>query len=53
MNSKSKAYMLRCTQRWQGYKFSWSPRGVLVAGLNAARYRENGNVRSRTKYIVT
>lgn len=25
-----------------GYKFSWSPRGVLTAGKNAARYRENG-----------
>jgi saccharopine dehydrogenase (NADP+, L-glutamate forming) len=25
-----------------GYKFSWSPRGVLLAGRNAARYREDG-----------
>jgi len=25
-----------------GYKFSWSPRGVLLAGRNAARWRENG-----------
>jgi saccharopine dehydrogenase-like NADP-dependent oxidoreductase len=25
-----------------GYKFSWSPRGVLLAGKNAARWRENG-----------
>jgi len=25
-----------------GYKFSWSPRGVLLAGLNDARYRMNG-----------
>lgn len=25
-----------------GYKFSWSPRGVLLAGRNAARYLENG-----------
>ena len=24
-----------------GYKFSWSPRGVLLAGRNAARYRKN------------
>lgn len=27
-----------------GYKFSWSPRGVLTAALNAARYRKDGNV---------
>ncbi len=25
-----------------GYKFSWSPRGVLLAGLNDASYRMNG-----------
>jgi saccharopine dehydrogenase (NADP+, L-glutamate forming) len=25
-----------------GYKFSWSPRGVLLAGRNAARYLEGG-----------
>lgn len=25
-----------------GYKFSWSPRGVLLAGKNAARYLMNG-----------
>lgn len=25
-----------------GYKFSWSPRGVLVASKNAARWREDG-----------
>jgi saccharopine dehydrogenase-like NADP-dependent oxidoreductase len=25
-----------------GYKFSWSPRGVLLAGKNAARWREDG-----------
>jgi len=25
-----------------GYKFSWSPRGVLLAGRNAAHYLENG-----------
>jgi saccharopine dehydrogenase-like NADP-dependent oxidoreductase len=25
-----------------GYKFSWSPRGVLLAGLNDARYRRDG-----------
>ena len=28
----------------QGYKFSWSVRGVLNAGLNAARWREGGEV---------
>lgn len=27
-----------------GYKFSWSPRGVLLAGLNASRYRREGKV---------
>ena len=27
-----------------GYKFSWSPRGVLLAGLNNARYRRDGRV---------
>lgn len=27
-----------------GYKFSWSPRGVLLAGRNDARYLENGQV---------
>ena len=27
-----------------GYKFSWSPRGVLLAGLNDARYRRNAEV---------
>lgn len=27
-----------------GYKFSWSPRGVLLAGLNNARYRREGEV---------
>jgi saccharopine dehydrogenase-like NADP-dependent oxidoreductase len=27
-----------------GYKFSWSPRGVLLAGLNDARYRRDGQV---------
>ena len=26
------------------YKFSWSPRGVLLAGRNAARYLDNGAV---------
>jgi len=27
-----------------GYKFSWSPRGVILAGLNNARYRRDGKV---------
>ncbi|KAI9908468.1 hypothetical protein PsorP6_004023 [Peronosclerospora sorghi] len=27
-----------------GYKFSWSPRGVLTAALNAARYLKDGQV---------
>ena len=27
-----------------GYKFSWSPRGVLLAGLNNARYRRDARV---------
>jgi saccharopine dehydrogenase-like NADP-dependent oxidoreductase len=27
-----------------GYKFSWSPRGVLLAGLNNARFRRNAEV---------
>lgn len=27
-----------------GYKFSWSPRGVVLAGRNAARYLKNGSV---------
>ncbi|MCP4542547.1 MAG: saccharopine dehydrogenase [Chloroflexi bacterium] len=27
-----------------GYKFSWSPRGVVLAGRNDARFQENGHV---------
>ncbi len=27
-----------------GYKFSWSPRGVLMAGRNAARYLKEGQI---------
>ncbi|KAJ1920969.1 hypothetical protein H4219_001022 [Mycoemilia scoparia] len=27
-----------------GYKFSWSPRGVLTAGLNPAKFKLNGQV---------
>lgn len=29
-----------------GYKFSWSPRGVLSAGLNASRYLKNGQLQT-------
>jgi alpha-aminoadipic semialdehyde synthase len=28
-----------------GYKFSWSPRGVLLAGLNSAKFKKGGKVR--------
>ncbi len=31
------------TNPW-GYKFSWSPRGVLLAGRSAARWLEDGNI---------
>ncbi len=31
------------TNPW-GYKLSWSPRGVILAGRNAARYKEDGNI---------
>lgn len=31
------------TNPWR-YKFSWSPRGVLLAGRNAARYRRDGEI---------
>ncbi len=27
-----------------GYKFSWSPRGVLMAGKNAARFKRDGEI---------
>jgi saccharopine dehydrogenase-like NADP-dependent oxidoreductase len=27
-----------------GYKFSWSPKGVLLAGKNPARYRKDGEI---------
>jgi len=27
-----------------GYKFSWSPKGVLLAGRNAARYQRDGKI---------
>ena len=28
-----------------GYKFSWSPRGVLMASQNSAKYLENGQIK--------
>jgi len=33
------------TNPW-GYKFSWSPRGVILAGRNEARYLEDGEERT-------
>ena len=33
------------TNPW-GYKFSWSPRGVILAGRNSARYLEKGEERT-------
>ena len=33
------------------YKFSWSPRGVLSAAMNSARYLENGEIQVRLKII--
>lgn len=33
-----------CSDNPLGYKFSWSPMGVLQAGLNSATYREDGKV---------
>jgi len=35
------------TNPW-GYKFTWSPRGVVVAARNQVRYLEDGKVVSRT-----
>ncbi len=32
------------TNPW-GYKLSWSPRGVILAGRNAAQYKENGEIK--------
>ena len=31
------------TNPW-GYKLSWSPRGVILAGRNAAKYKEDGDI---------
>jgi len=31
-----------------GYKFSWSPRGVLLAGTNTAQFKEDGEERTVT-----
>eukprot|EP00056_Hartaetosiga_gracilis_P007276 m.106295 g.106295 ORF g.106295 m.106295 type:complete len:315 (-) comp12671_c0_seq7:24-968(-) len=33
---------IHCANNPLGYKFSWSPRGVLTAAKNGARYREDG-----------
>jgi alpha-aminoadipic semialdehyde synthase len=33
-----------CAEVPLGYKFSWSPRGVLSAALNGARFKLNGKV---------
>ena len=38
-----------CADGPLGYKFSWSPRGVLGAALNGARFKLKGSV-SRTVY---
>ncbi|KAJ1770169.1 hypothetical protein IW140_004894 [Coemansia sp. RSA 1813] len=32
-----------------GYKFSWSPRGVMTAGLNPAQFKINGQLRNIAK----
>ena len=34
------------------YKFSWSPRGVLSAALNGARYKLWDQVRSFSSFVV-
>ncbi len=33
-----------CNDNPLGYKFSWSPRGVLLAGRNQARFKKNGEI---------
>ncbi|KAK9768872.1 hypothetical protein K7432_000102 [Basidiobolus ranarum] len=33
-----------CSDNPLGYKFSWSPRGVLTAGLNDAQFKMNGKL---------
>jgi len=33
-----------CADNPLGYKFTWSPEGVLLAGLNDARYLDNGEI---------
>ncbi|KAJ2656007.1 hypothetical protein IWW48_005248 [Coemansia sp. RSA 1200] len=32
-----------------GYKFSWSPRGVMTAGLNSAQFKINGQLKTIAK----
>eukprot|EP01134_Creolimax_fragrantissima_P007426 CFRG7426T1 len=42
-----------CSENALGYKFSWSPRGVLTAGLNAASFLKQGemmNIRAGELY---
>ena len=34
------------------YKFSWSPRGVLSAGMNSSRFLKDGKVRSTTALLL-
>ncbi len=39
-----------------GYKFSWSPKGVLMAGLNSGRYLESGheiNISNKDLFLRT
>jgi alpha-aminoadipic semialdehyde synthase len=33
-----------CSNNPLGYKFSWSPRGVLLAGLNPAIFKKDGKI---------
>ncbi|MBN1388353.1 MAG: saccharopine dehydrogenase NADP-binding domain-containing protein [Bacteroidales bacterium] len=33
-----------CADNPMGYKFTWSPEGVLLAGMNDARYLDNGEI---------
>lgn len=53
--AKTKGYRIKSLLSWCGglpapeasqnpfgYKFSWNPLGVLTAGMNAARYKQNG-----------
>jgi alpha-aminoadipic semialdehyde synthase len=33
-----------CSNNPLGYKFSWSPKGVLLAALNSARFKKDGRI---------